>query len=243
MLRLLVTSATYRQSAVLTAELLERDPRNRWLRAGAAAAARSGDGARPGARPGRPARPKLGGPSVFPPQPDGLWQAAFNGERDYPTSTGEDRYRRGLYVFIRRTVPNPTIAMFDAPSRETCTFRRLPTNTPLQAFVTLNDPVYVEAAHALARRILREGGGSGRAGRAYALRLCLGRPPTRRTGGVARLLGTGIGALRRTLGCRAGVHDRAVGFGAGGGGDSPRSPPGPRRECVVEPGCRAGESR
>ena len=101
---------------------------------------------------------KLGGPSVFPPQPDGLWRAAFNGERDYPTSTGEDRYRRGLYVFLRRTVPNPTLSIFDAPSRESCSFRRLPTNTPLQAFVTLNDPVYVEAAQGLARRMLRESG-------------------------------------------------------------------------------------
>ena len=97
---------------------------------------------------------KMGGPSVFPPQPDGLWQAAFNGQRTWATSTGEDRYRRGLYTFWRRTVPYPSMATFDAPSREICTVRRIRTNTPLQAFVTLNDPVYVEAAQALARRIV-----------------------------------------------------------------------------------------
>ena len=101
---------------------------------------------------------KVGGPSVFPPQPDGLWQAAFNGQRTWATSQGEDRYRRGLYTFWRRTVPYPSMATFDAPSREICAIKRIRTNTPLQAFVTLNDPVYVEAAQALARRIVREGG-------------------------------------------------------------------------------------
>ncbi len=120
---------------------------------------------------------KVGGPSVFPPQPGGLWQAAFNGERTWTTSQGEDRYRRGLYTFWRRTVPYPSMATFDAPSREICAIRRIRTNTPLQSFVTLNDPVYVEAAQALARRIVREGGSSLEARARYALQLCLGRPP------------------------------------------------------------------
>src|SRR5205085_10015559 len=79
---------------------------------------------------------KVHGPSVFPPQPAGLWQAAFNGQRTWATSTGEDRYRRGLYTFWRRTVPYPSLATFDAPSREICALRRARTNTPLQAFVT-----------------------------------------------------------------------------------------------------------
>ena len=97
---------------------------------------------------------KLGGPSVYPPQPDGLWKVAFNGGQNaYPTSKGEDRYRRGIYTFWRRTMPYPSMATFDAPSRESCTLRRLPTNTPLQAFVTMNDPVFVECAQALGRRI------------------------------------------------------------------------------------------
>src|SRR4029077_4371405 len=119
---------------------------------------------------------KVGGPSVYPPQPAGLWQAAFNGQRTYPTSTGEDRYRRGLYTFWRRTIPYPSMATFDAPSRETCTVRRVPPNTPLQAFVTLNDPVYVEAAQALARRIIKEGGATPEERVRFALRLCLCRP-------------------------------------------------------------------
>ena len=98
---------------------------------------------------------KMGGPSRLSRRsPTGLWQAAFNGERTWTTSAGEDRYRRGLYTFWRRTVPYPSMATFDAPSREICTVRRVRTNTPLQAFVTLNDPVYVEAAQALARRIV-----------------------------------------------------------------------------------------
>jgi hypothetical protein len=102
--------------------------------------------------------PKIGGPSVYPPQPANLWQAAFNGQRNYPTSTGPDRYRRGLYTFWRRTVPHPSMTTFDAPSREVCSIRRIGSNTPLQAYVTLNDPVFVEAAQSLGRRIIREGG-------------------------------------------------------------------------------------
>jgi hypothetical protein len=119
---------------------------------------------------------KLKGPSVFPPQPDGLWQAAFNGERTWSTSTGEDRYRRGLYTFWRRTIPYPSMTTFDATSRETCTVRRFRTNTPLQAFVTMNDPAFVEASQALARRIMREGGTMPAERAAFGLRLCLARP-------------------------------------------------------------------
>ena len=119
---------------------------------------------------------KLKGPSVYPPQPEGLWQAAFNGERTWPTSKGEDRYRRGLYTFWRRTIPYPSMATFDAPSREVCALRRIRTNTPLQAFVTMNDPAYVEASQALARRIIAEGGAINQERAAWALRLCLARP-------------------------------------------------------------------
>ena len=120
---------------------------------------------------------KMHGPSVFPPQPDGLWQAAFNGQRTWATSTGEDKHRRGIYTFWRRTVPYPSMAAFDAPSREICAVRRMRTNTPLQAFVTLNDPVYVEASQALARRIVAEGGSSIEDRVKYGLKLALGRPP------------------------------------------------------------------
>src|SRR5205085_6397544 len=137
-------SATYRQSAKVDARALARDSRDRLLwryprRRLDAEGVRDQALAISGLL-----SEKMGGPSVFPPQPPNLWQAAFNGERTYPTSTGEDRYRRGLYTFWRRTVPYPSMAAFDAPSREVCTLRRISTSTPLQAFVTLNDPVYVE---------------------------------------------------------------------------------------------------
>ncbi|HZY90543.1 MAG TPA: DUF1549 and DUF1553 domain-containing protein, partial [Gemmataceae bacterium] len=177
-LKLLVTSAAYRQSARVTAEKLARDPRNRLLTRGPRfrleaemvrdqALALSGLLSR-----------KVGGPSVFPPQPPGLWQAAFNGQRTWATSAGADRHRRGLYTFWRRTIPYPSMTTFDAPSREICTVRRIRTNTPLQAFVTLNDPVYVEAAQALARRVVKEGGATAEGRARYGLRLCLCRPPS-----------------------------------------------------------------
>jgi hypothetical protein len=177
LLRLMVTSATYRQSARVTPALLARDAHNRLLARGPrfrleAEMVRDQALALAGLL-GR----KLGGPSVFPPQPDGLWQAAFNGQRTWATSTGRDRHRRGLYTFWRRTIPYPSMTTFDAPSRETCTARRIRTNTPLQAFVTLNDPVYVEAAQALARRIVREGGATAEDRARFGLRLCLARPP------------------------------------------------------------------
>jgi hypothetical protein len=177
LLKLIVTSATYRQSSRVTAELLERDPNNRLLSRGPRfrleaemvrdqALSLSGLLSR-----------KVHGPSVYPPQPAGLWQAAFNGaDRTWATSAGEDRYRRAIYTFWRRTVPYPSLATFDAPSREICSMRRIRTNTPLQAFVTLNDPVYVEAAQALARRLVREGGTSVEDRVRFGLRLCLARP-------------------------------------------------------------------
>jgi len=177
LLRLIVTSATYRQTSAVSPDRLEKDPRNRLLSRGPRfrleaemvrdqALALSGLLSR-----------KTHGPSVFPPQPPNLWQAAFNGQRNWATSTGEDRYRRGLYTFWRRTVPYPSMATFDAPSREICSIRRIRTNTPLQAFVTMNDPVYVEAAQGLARRIAREGGSSPAELVRFGLELCLIRPP------------------------------------------------------------------
>jgi hypothetical protein len=177
LLKLIVTSATYRQSSQVTPVALAKDPHNRLLTRGPryrleAEMVRDQALALSGLLSS-----KSHGPSVYPPQPPGMWQAAFNGERTWTTSTGEDKFRRGLYTFWRRTVPYPSMATFDAPSRELCTVRRIRTNTPLQAFVTLNDPVYVEAAQALARRIVREGGATTSARARFALRLCLVRPP------------------------------------------------------------------
>ena len=177
LLELLVASATYQQSSIARADLLAKDPNNlllarfprRRLEAEAVrdqALAVSGLLSR-----------KIGGPSVYPPQPDGLWQAAFNGERTYPTSKGEDAHRRGVYTFWRRTVPPPNMQAFDAPSREACTVRRVGSNTPLQAFVTLNDPVFVEAAQHLGARMAREGVGTS-AQLVRGFELCLGRKPS-----------------------------------------------------------------
>jgi hypothetical protein len=177
MLRLMVCSATYRQSSRVTPELLEKDPRNRLFTRGPrfrleAEMIRDQALALSGLLNG-----EMFGPSVYPYQPPGLWRAAFNGERTWPQSERGDRYRRGIYTFWRRTIPYPSLQTFDAPSREMCTARRVRTNTPLQAFVTLNDPVYVEAAQALARRIVSEGGAHAPDRMEFALRLCQGRPP------------------------------------------------------------------
>ena len=98
---------------------------------------------------------KIGGPSVFPPQPDGIWDIPYSNEKWTP-SEAEDRYRRGLYVFIRRSAAYPSFMTFDATSREHAIVRRVRTNTPLQALTTLNDEAYFEAARALAARVLRE---------------------------------------------------------------------------------------
>jgi hypothetical protein len=122
--------------------------------------------------------PKKGGPPVFPPQPDGLWRAAFNGDRTWTNSTGEDRHRRDLYTFLRRTVPYHTRTTFDGTSRETCTLRRTPTNTPLQALVTSNDPVFVEAAQAFGRRVLAGTEHVGDSWVERAFELALARAPT-----------------------------------------------------------------
>ena len=176
LLQVIVTSSTYRQSSRMTPELIARDPHNRLLARGPrfrmeAEMVRDQAMAMSGLL-----SDTLFGPSVYPYQPRGMWRAAFNGQRTWPVSEGADRYRRGLYTFWRRTVPYPSMQTFDAPSRELCTIRRIRTNTPLQALVMLNDPVYVEAAQALARRIVLEGGATAGQRADFALRLCLSRP-------------------------------------------------------------------
>jgi hypothetical protein len=177
LLRLIVTSAAYRQSTRVTPALLAKDPRNRLISRGPRHRLEAEMVRDQALQLAGLLSRKIGGPSVYPPQPEGLWQAAFNGQRTWPTSKGEDRYRRGLYTFWRRTIPYPSMTAFDATSREICTVRRIRTNTPLQAFVTMNDPVYVEASQALARRILREGGSTADDHARYGLRLALCRPP------------------------------------------------------------------
>lgn len=181
MQKLLVTSATYRQDSVVTRDRLERDPENRlWSR---------GPRFRLDAENIRDLamstsgllNPVVGGPSVFPYQPPGLWgQVSFEGTRDYVQSAGAENYRRGLYTYWRRSIPYASFTIFDAPSREVCVIRRPRTNTPLQALALLNDPVYVEAARALAQRVLAQGGREVAGRIDYAFRLVLGRKPDAR---------------------------------------------------------------
>ena len=173
LIRTIVLSSSYRQSSAVTPQLAERDPYNRLLARGPrvrmeaemvrdVALAASGL-----------LSPKMSGPSVFPLQPDGIWNMPYNSDK-WTTSTGEDRYRRSLYTFWRRTSPYPSFMTFDATSREYCTVRRVRTNTPLQALTLLNDPASFEAARALAGRMLAAGGDA-RSRAAFGIKLVLSR--------------------------------------------------------------------
>ena len=113
----------------------------------------------------------------MPPQPAGVWNSVYNDSK-WKDATGPDRYRRAIYTYIKRTSSYPSFLTFDASDHDTSLARRIPTNTPLQALVTLNDPVYIEAAQALARRIVREGGSTIEARARFGLQLCLARPPS-----------------------------------------------------------------
>jgi mono/diheme cytochrome c family protein len=176
LVRLIVTSSTYRQSSATTPALLEKDPYNRLLGRGPrfrmeaemvrdVTLAASGLLSR-----------KLGGPSVFPLQPEGVWKSPYSSER-WTVSKGEDRFRRSLYTFVRRSSPHPAMMTFDATSREYCAVRRVRTNTPLQALTTLNDEAAMEAARALAKRMIDEGGDDLRARIVYGFRVCMARTP------------------------------------------------------------------
>ncbi len=177
-LKLIVTSATYRQSSRVAPELLEHDPRNRLLTRGpryrlAAESVRDNALAISGLL-----RERLGGPSVKPYQPDGLWEDVSVERRDkYVADPGDGVYRRGMYTFWKRTCPPPGMTTFDAPDREFCLIRRARTNTPLQALVLLNDPTFVEAARVLAERVLTEVKTDDER-IALAFQICLSRLPT-----------------------------------------------------------------
>ncbi|MCB9891489.1 MAG: DUF1553 domain-containing protein [Planctomycetes bacterium] len=150
LLRMIVGSATYRQSAHVSERHLERDPANVWLARGSRRRLDAEELRDRALCVSSLLSRTLGGPSVMPFQPPGVWQTVYSTDR-WERSPGEDAYRRGLYTFIRRTSPYPARLVFDGTSRETCTLRRIRTNTPLQALVLLNDPVYLEAAQELAR--------------------------------------------------------------------------------------------
>jgi arylsulfatase A-like enzyme/acetyl esterase/lipase len=178
LIRRIVTSRTYRQDSRATPDLLSRDPDNIWLARGPRVRL-DAEGIRDNALAiaGLVSLGK-GGPPVRPPQPDGLWAKVGGQQYLYETSPGELRHRRGLYVVLKRGSPYPSFAAFDASARMTCVVRRSRSNTPLQALVLLNDPVYAEAALAFARRMLHERPAAGDRERiAHAVRLAVARPP------------------------------------------------------------------
>ncbi len=175
--RLITHSATYRQSSRIPAELLASDPYNRLLARGPRfrveaeiihdiALAASGL-----------LSPKVGGPSVRPPIPGNVADTVYGGF-SWPASTGEDRYRRGMYTFWKRSLPFPALLVFDAPPADTSCTRRTRSNTPLQALTTLNEQTFVEAAQAMGLRVYREGGEDNHSRARFAFRLCTGREPT-----------------------------------------------------------------
>ena len=181
MQRLIVTSATYRQSSRVTQELLERDPDNRLL-------ARASRFRLPGEMVRDQAlaiagllSPAIGGPSVKPYQPDGLWDTAND---EYERGQGEDLYRRSLYTFWKRAVAPPSLAMFDVAERDNPAVAHHRTNTPLQALALMNDVTYLEAARVFAERMLTEGGTTDQDRIAYAFRLATAREPNETQFGV-----------------------------------------------------------
>jgi hypothetical protein len=177
--RLILFSNTYQQRSEADPALYQRDPENRLLARGprhrlSAEAVRDNALAVSGLLV-----PKIGGRSVMPYQPEGLWEELAGGAFEvYTQGHGDDLYRRSLYVYRKRTVPHPSMATFDAPSWEICQVKRATTNTPLQALALLNDVVYVEAARKFAERMMSEGGSTIDSRLTFAFRLATGRLPT-----------------------------------------------------------------
>ena len=179
LMKLIVTSATYRQSAAATRTKIERDPANRLLSRGPrfrmdGEMVRDSALAASGLLVG-----KVGGPSVKPYQPEGVWEAvAMPGSttRNYKRDSGEALYRRSLYTFWKRSAPPASLDIFNAPSRETACMRRERTNTPLQALVTLNDPQFIEAQRALAQLAIKAGGDDEAKSVDFIARRILARP-------------------------------------------------------------------
>jgi len=178
--KLLVTSAVYRQNATVTPEKLATDPANRLL-ARAPRIRLPGEAVRDAALAASGLLvATIGGPSVRPWMPDGVWDetSKYGDLRGYKPDAGEGRYRRTMYTIWKRTAAPPTMLLFDAPNRETCIVKRSRTNTPLQALALLNETTFVEAAHGLARRMVAEGGATPAERIAHGFRLAIGRTPT-----------------------------------------------------------------
>jgi hypothetical protein len=178
--KLIVTSATYRQSSQVTPAILQRDPENELYTRGARFRIDAEMVRDQALAMGGLLVEKVGGRSVRPYQPDGIWEAvAFKGSNTeyFKRSEGESLYRRSLYSFWKRTAPPPSMMTFDAPNRESCVVRRARTNTPLQALVLMNDTQFVEAARFFAERMIRQGGETAEERLVHAFRLATARRP------------------------------------------------------------------
>jgi hypothetical protein len=185
LVRRIITSSTYRQSSVITADLKAKDPENRLLARGPRHRLQAEFIRDEALFLAGLLNRKIGGNSVSPYQPAGIWEelaSRSDGKnwtaQEYSQSHGEDLYRRTMYTYWKRTAPPPSLMTFDAPDRETCTVRRARTNTPLQALVLMNDPTYVEASRKFAERIMKEGGGSLDERLTFVFRSTLSRPPS-----------------------------------------------------------------
>jgi len=179
-MKMVLMSSVYRQNATVTPANLTRDPANRLL-SRAARLRLPGEAVRDTALAASGLLvPTIGGPSVRPWMPDGVWDetSKYGDLRGYKPDTGAGRYRRTMYTIWKRTAGPPTMLLFDAPNRETCTVKRSRTNTPLQALALLNETTFIEAAHGLAARMIAEGGTSAADRIAHGFRLALGRQPT-----------------------------------------------------------------
>ncbi len=174
--RLIVTSATYRQSARIPPQLAARDPQNRWLMCMPRVRLPAEQIRDQALAIGGLLKPATSGRPFFPPQPDQFWEdRGLLGK--WTTSTGDTLHFKSLYIYWRRMALHPTMELLDAPARATCTARRNTSNLPTQALVTLNDPIFVEAARALAQRVLADASADNPARLEHAFRLCLSRKP------------------------------------------------------------------
>lgn len=174
-LREIALSATYGQTSKASPALAEHDPKNLLYARGPRTRLTAEMVRDQALLVSGLYAPKLFGPPVYPPQPEGIWSSAYNGAK-WETSTGENRYRRAIYTYAKRTSGYPAALTFDAPTRDACTARRIATNTPLQALVTLNDPAFYELAQALAKR-MTEHSGALREQVAYGCQLLTLTPP------------------------------------------------------------------
>jgi hypothetical protein len=176
--RLIVTSATYRQASKASPELIARDPYNRLLAHGPRFRVEAEEVRDVALSASGLLNPKLGGPSIHPPLPEFLFQPPVSyGPKAWPVDKGPEGYRRSLYIFRYRSVPHPLLQTFDAPNGDFACVRRGRSDTPLQALMTLNDPIFLDCARALALRTLTAGGKTDDDRLVYAFRRCEARKP------------------------------------------------------------------